>query len=342
VRAARLFGPGDLRVVDAPRPEPGPDEALVKVVAYSPYGTDLGVFHNIGGRYVSQYPVGIGADFSAVVHSVGAEVENVKPGDRVSALALDHCGECAKCREGKTNLCLDPVFAKAARQICCQEYTTVCARKLARLPDNVSFDDGAMLAGLVDALNAYERVSLKPGGLIAVVGVGAMGMAAVATFVALGLDVVAIGGTGARVDLVRRLGAKAVVPLERHDQDVSEAALALFPEGFPAVMETTTSRWGLEQAFALAACEGTIALTGGGELPALSWDIVNRELRVMGVRAGHHQAQALDLINQGRLDLKPTITGRFSLEQAPEAFDLLIGPRARDMGRVIIDVGTKD
>jgi threonine dehydrogenase-like Zn-dependent dehydrogenase len=68
--------------------------------------------------------------------------------------------------------------------------------------------------------------------------------------------------------------------------------------------------------------------------------VTQRELRIVGVRAGHHQLKALALIASGRLDLKPTIGARFPLERAAEAFELLAGPRAADMGRVIIDIGT--
>jgi threonine dehydrogenase-like Zn-dependent dehydrogenase len=121
MKAARLFGPADLRVVELPVPEPRPGQVLVKVVAYAPYGTDLGVYLNRHGRYVSEYPVGVGADFSGTVAAIGAGVEGLSVGDRVAALALDHCGQCDHCRKGLTNLCLSPDHASPARQTCCEE-----------------------------------------------------------------------------------------------------------------------------------------------------------------------------------------------------------------------------
>jgi threonine dehydrogenase-like Zn-dependent dehydrogenase len=340
MRAARLFGPKDLRVVDLPVPKPAADEALLRVIAYAPYGTDVSVYENRYGRYVSDYPVGIGADFSAVVEAVGADVRHLKPGDRVSACALNHCGACEKCRAGKTNLCRAPEYAVFRREACCDQYVTVPARKLARLPDEVTFDDGAMLAGVIEALNAFEKMGLSDGDSVAIVGVGAMGLGAVGTAAALGVQTVAIGGTGRRADLACRLGAKVAVRLESYNQDVTDAALAISPGGYAAVMETTISPWGLRQAFAIAAQEAVVAVTGGAELPVTSWDITERELRVVGVRAGHHQERGLELIARGQLDLKPTISARFPLERAAEAFELLSGPKARDIGRVIIDVGT--
>ena len=58
MRAARLFGPGDLRIVDLPMPVPGPGQVLVRVMTYAPYGTDVGTYLNRHGRSVSAYPVG--------------------------------------------------------------------------------------------------------------------------------------------------------------------------------------------------------------------------------------------------------------------------------------------
>jgi len=339
MRAARLFGPGDLRIVELPPPTPGPGQVLVKVVAYAPYGTDVGVYLNKQNRYVQAYPVGIGADFSGVIAAVGPDVLGLEVGERVTALALEHCGGCSNCTRGITNLCLDPAYAAPPRQTCCEEFTLVSARKIARIPEGVGFEDAAMLAGAVDALNAYEKMALTRGDDVAVVGVGAMGLSAIAAAVALGLNVVAVGGTGRRADLAADLGARAVVRLKAHGEDVRDRALALSPGGHAAVIETTASSWGLELAFAIAAPAACVAVTGGGALPLTSWDVVNRELRIVGVRAGHHQEQVLELIARGALDLKPTIAARFALDQAPEAFALLTGPRAADVGRVIIHCG---
>lgn len=338
MQAARLFGPGDLRIVPVPVPVPGPGEVLVRVMVYAPYGTCVNTFLNRHGRYVSDYPVGIGADFSGVIAVCGPGVTGLAPGDRVAALALDHCGACANCTIGRTNLCLDPGYATLVRQTCCEEYAIVSARKIAVLPDGVSFDDAAMLAGIVDALNAYEQMGLAAGDSVAVIGVGAMGLGAIATATALGLRVTALGGTGRRCALAQGLGA-TVYPIASHGADAAADLLGQVPGGVAAVIETTASDWGIAQAFAIAAPGGIVALTGGGALPLTSWDIVARELRIVGIRAGHHQQQALELIASGRLSLSSTISGRYPLARAGEAFARLAGDEAKHIGRLLIDIG---
>lgn len=337
MRAAQLFGPADLRIVDVPVPVPAKGQVLVAVKAYAPYGTDVGTYLNRYGRYVAQYPVGIGADFSGVVAALGEGVMGLKVGDRVAALALDHCGTCANCVKGRTNLCLDPAFKTLVRQVCAQEYTLVSACKLAVMPDAVSFEDAAMLAGIVDALNAFELMGLKEGDVLAVLGVGAMGQGAIAAAVAKGLKVTALGGTGKRVEMAATLGAKTV-PIASHGESLREKALALTAHGFDAILETTASEWGIAEAFAIAAPGAVVALTGGGQVPLTAWDVVDRELRIIGVRAGHHQAEAMELIAQGKLSLQSTVSGRFTLEEAGQAFAALAGEGAKDIGRFIITV----
>jgi len=339
MKAALLHGPEDLRVVEVDDPVPAPDQVTVRVVSYAPYGTDLGVYLNRGGRYPQPYPVGIGADFSGVIEKVGSEVEGWRPGDRVAALTLAHCGQCANCTAGKTNLCLNPGYRPPPRQVCCQEITPVYARKLGRLPDTVGFDDAAMMAGAADMLSARDKIRPQPGETMAVIGVGAMGWGGIAVAKALGLNVVAIGGTGKRAELARAVGANDVIPIAKHDEDVKERFLERYPGGVPLVVETTATEWGLRQAFQVAGMSARLVVTGGGAIAAQGWDIVMRELEVFGTRANHHQDETLDLLAQGRIDLKPTITHRFPLERAPDAFALLTGPESKDVGRVIIECG---
>ena len=339
MKAALLHGPSDLKIVDIRKPEPAPDEVIVRVVCYAPYGTDLGAYRNEGGKYINAYPTGIGADFSGVITEVGDAVLGFEAGDRVSALAMAHCGLCRNCKAGRTNLCLDESFLNAGRQVCCQVYAPVMARKLAKLPRTVTFEDAAMLGGIVDALNAFKMMRPQVGETIAVVGVGAMGWGAIGAAKAAGLVVIAVGGTGKRSDLAGNIGADHLVPITKHGEDVADKVLALRPEGVDCIIETSASNWGVSQCFPMIAPGGRIALTGAAApLPVTPWQLVHKDVAVFGVRAGHHQDLALRLIADGKIDLKPTITHHFRLDDAPEAFQLLTGPKSKDVGRVIINI----
>ena len=110
------------------------------------------------------------------------------------------------------------------------------------------------------------------------------------------------------------------------------------PGGVDCVIETTATDWGLQQSVGIAAPGARIAFVGGGPLPLSGWDLVAKELSVFGLRAGPRQDTALSLIANNRIDLKPTVTHRFSLEEIPKAFELLSGPDLEAVGRIMIDV----
>lgn len=338
MKAAQLFGPGDLRVVDIPMPIPGPEDVLLRVARFAPYGTDVGTFLNRGGRYGSNYPFGIGADFSGTVEAIGKDVRNVAVGDRVSALAMDHCGTCRNCRRGLTNLCLDSARLNAPRQVCCQTHTLVRANKLARLPQGVTFDDAAMLSGLVTVMNGLEMLDPAVDETVGIVGAGAMGWSAIAAARAMGRTMIVLGGARKRAQIARDLGADRLLEITAYDDDLASRLKETVPGGLPCVIETTATDWGLKQAFAIAGLGGRLALLGGSAAPATGWDLVARQLTVHGVRAGHHQEMVLDLIAAGRIDLKPTITHRFSLDDSPRAFALLTGADPEAVGRVMIEI----
>jgi L-iditol 2-dehydrogenase len=251
---------------------------------------------------------------------------------------MAHCGQCRNCRAGRTNLCLDESFLLADRQVACQTHTRVMARKLAKLPDGVSFEHGAMLGGIVDALNAFDMMKPKVGETMAVLGVGAMGWGAVATAKAAGLKVIAVGGRGKRSELAAAVGADRLVPIREHGEDVSTQVLSLAPGGVDLAMETSATDWGVQHCFACIGPGGRVAITGSpGQIPVSGWDLVRKEIAVFGIRAGHHQDVALKLIADGKIDLKPSVTHRMSLDEAPAAFRLLTGSQAKDVGRIIIN-----
>lgn len=338
MKAAWLYGPRDLRVVEVDVPEPGPDEALLRIVRFSPYGTDVNVYVGDPRLPNPGYPFGIGADLAGVIVRMGANVRGFALGDRVSAAALAHCGECAACRGGRTNRCVDPRFLNPPRQVACQEYALVHRGKLARIPDEVSFDDAALLVAAIDALNSYDRLAPAPGEPVAVIGVGAMGIGAIQAFAALGHPVLALGGTGSRAGLAQRLGAGRVYPLSRYDEDVSRQVLESYPHGLACVMETTCTDWGLAQALKIAAIGGRVAVTGGGPLGLKAWDLVYRDLTVFGSKAGYQQADALRMVAEGRLHPSAAVTHRWPLERAPEAFELLAGSGRADVGRILFEI----
>jgi threonine dehydrogenase-like Zn-dependent dehydrogenase len=337
MRQALLFGPADLRVVEVATPTPAAGQVTVRVLRSSPYGTDVEFYRGADLRHQPPYPVGLGADFAGVVEAVGPGVEGYAPGDRVVAMALYHCGDCRFCRSGQPNLCLRNVGGNDSRQECFQDVAIVWANKLARLPDGVSFDDGALLCGPMMGLNIFEKLRPKPGETTVVIGAGAMGLAQVPLAKHFGARTILIGQGAACLRIAGELGADVILDDRALGEGVAAAARQAAPDGIDCVVETTTSGWGIRLSLDLAGMGGRIAWIGGPPVSIDPWALVGKEITICGIRAGHHQQAALDLIANGRIDLKPAITHRVSLEELPAMFALLAGPDRGTVGRVIVE-----
>ena len=102
MQAARLIGPGTMRIEQVNGPEVGPGDVLVRVEAAGICGSDRHMFR---GEYPTALPVTLGHEFCGVVEAVGAEARRVKVGDRVTADPNIACGHCPACRSGRVNLC---------------------------------------------------------------------------------------------------------------------------------------------------------------------------------------------------------------------------------------------
>src|SRR5207302_375093 len=182
--AARLHGNRDLRVEQMPEPEGVPGgQVRVRPEWCGICGTDLHEYAH-GPLYTpaENLPQVIGHEFSAVVTEVGDGVTNVQVGDRVAVLPHVFCGSCYFCVRGRQGLCrslqLTGVtwpWGGLAEQAVVPSYQAI------PLPDEVSFEQGAILEPLASVVHAVERSGLKPGGSVLITGAGPIGQLAVLT-----------------------------------------------------------------------------------------------------------------------------------------------------------------
>src|SRR5436305_13882531 len=109
MRAAVLYGPGDLRVDDVPEPEPGPGEVVLRIESATTCATDVKMFQH-GHPALGPYPARFGHEFAGVVEARGPEVSRVEPGQPVFCADSAPCGRCPQCAVGRGNLCEDLQF----------------------------------------------------------------------------------------------------------------------------------------------------------------------------------------------------------------------------------------
>jgi L-iditol 2-dehydrogenase len=291
---------------------------VVQIEAVGVCGSDAAYF-TIGyiGDYVVDGPIILGHEAAGIVVQIGANVTQVVVGDRVAIEPGTPCRDCDQCRRGRYHLCPEFIFlATPPYDGALQQFLTIDGRNLFRMPDSMTFEEGAMLEPLSVGLWACNRASLEPGDDVLVTGAGPVGLLAAASARALGAGSVTVTDVSAfRLATAAGLGFMT----ERSEEPSSRKFDVLIEaSGAPGVLAAGLGR--LREA-------GRAAMVGMSKEDeiALPLSQLNRlELTIALVnRYRDTWPTAIQLVSSGRVDVKPLVTHRFSLDQTAEA--LLIG-----------------
>jgi D-arabinose 1-dehydrogenase-like Zn-dependent alcohol dehydrogenase len=271
-----------------------------------------------------------------VVAAVGAEVTNVKVGERVVPSLFFTCDECYYCRIGRHQQC---AHLKGILGVLCPgafaEYFKVPARNVFRLPDSISFEAGGLIAdAVVTAVHASRRGGLVAGGTGVVIGAGGVGLCLVQVLAASGVRVAAVDVDKAKLDSGSRSGAAAVFLA----QDAPSEALRWAGEdGVQCVFDCVGSAQSLENACRIVMNGGRVVVIGeqGDTLTVTSTAIAQRELEIVGSRNGTRQdlVESIRLVAKG--DVHPPIAARYSLTDVNRAIQRV---REGVAGRVVVQI----
>jgi (R,R)-butanediol dehydrogenase/meso-butanediol dehydrogenase/diacetyl reductase len=346
MRAAVYHGPHDVRIEERPIPVRAPGEVLLRVLRSGMCGTDASEWRDGPHLFPSATPHPVTGVAGPVVpgHQFNGEVVVADEagagsgGDPVASGAGVSCGECARCLEGRTNLCeryrtyglnLDGGMA---------EYASVDARVLAPIPDELATDAAGLAQPLAVGLHAARRAGAADGDRVVLIGAGAIG-----TFVLAGLlslvdaEVTVIDFAGPRLDRALRLGAAHVVAAG--DGAVEDARTLAGGSGADVVIEASGAPGQLANAIRIVRPGGTILQVG---LPSAHADIdlhplVVREVTIRTTNA-HVFAEdlrpALALLASGRL-ADELIDSVRPLGDLPDQLELLATGRLE--GKVLFD-----
>ncbi len=340
MRAVVVQEPGRFEVRgDVPVPVPGPGQALVKVMSTTVCATDQKI---VAGQFPgTRFPHTPGHEFAGEVAGVGPDVDELQPGDRVGVEVHAGCGRCARCLEGFYQLCENygrPEKGHAHVGFTVPgglaEYAVVPVKTLHRLPERLSWDEGAFTDNIGVALYAVERGCLRPGESVAVVGPGAFGALVVQVARAMGAGrVVLVGTRPERMARLERLGADALVAA-RGDEAVEGVKRALGGRGADVVVEFAGTPEAARQAIHMARRGGRVVLAGatgpGRELSGVDLStIVRGHLDIYGSLANPKgvSRRGLELIARGAVDVRPLITHHFRLDEFPEAWETFVERR---------------
>ncbi|PGH27448.1 hypothetical protein AJ80_00927 [Polytolypa hystricis UAMH7299] len=340
-----------LKQVEAPVLVPKPGEVLLHIKATGICGSDVH-FWKTGriGPLVVEGDCILGHEASGVILKVGEGVNNLKPGDRVAVEPGVSCGTCFVCSDGRYNLCADVQFAGVyPYHGTMQRYKTHPARWVHRLPDNVSFAEGALLEPLSVVMHGINSAGLSLGRGVLVCGAGPIGLIALAAARASGAHPVVITDIEPR----RLAFAKEFVPNcvtyqinpKLDAEGNGKAIRALFGQGEYFAPETILECTGIESSVCTAAYAvrrgGTIMVIGVGKaimnnLPFMHISLAEVKLLFIN-RYRDTWPAAIACLKGGILDLKKLVSHTFPLEKAKDALELSSDPRNGSIKVLVVD-----
>eukprot|EP01094_Clydonella_sp_ATCC50884_P022424 TRINITY_DN5137_c0_g1_i1.p1 TRINITY_DN5137_c0_g1~~TRINITY_DN5137_c0_g1_i1.p1 ORF type:complete len:348 (-),score=96.40 TRINITY_DN5137_c0_g1_i1:196-1239(-) len=325
--AAVLHGIDDLRLENVDLPILKENDVLVRVRSVGICGSDVHYWkHGRIGDFVVNAPMVLGHESAGEVVAVGASVRGLAAGDRVALEPGVPCRVCTHCKSGRYNLCAEvrflatpPVHGSMAN------FVAHPADFCFKLPDHVSFDEGAMLEPLSVGLHAAQRGGVSLGHTVLIVGAGPIGLMCMIAAKACGATRVLMSDLkSSRLAVARQLGAHDTFCVG--EAPTLEEAIASGAVPRPDVtFECSGAQRAIATAIKATASGGVVVLVGLGaaEVTIPIIDAATREVDLRGIfRYANTYPKALALVSSGVVDVKPVVTHRFPLEEMLQAFEI--------------------
>jgi L-iditol 2-dehydrogenase len=326
VKALVLKNYRQFAIEDFPNPVANAGDVLVRVRACGICGSDV---HGISGRRIP--PIIMGHEASGEIADVGAGVTRWKPGDRVTFDSTVSCGECWYCKRSDVNLCerrevLGVSCSDYRRHGAFAEYVSVPERILYRLPEQMTFEQGAMMEAVSVAVHAVKRTPLSPNSSVAVIGAGMIGSLQIQAVCAAGCQrLIAIDLDQDRLKLASRLGATDCI--KGDSPDLLERIRGLTDgRGVDAAFEVVGLTSTINTAINCVRKGGSVTLVGNitprVELPLQT--VVTREITLIGTcgSAGEYP-ECLKLVSEGKMNVTEFVSAMPPLSEGARWFERL-------------------
>ena len=346
-KACVLTGPGQFEIRDVEVKKPEKHEVLCKIRAVAICGSDPEIIRgDLAGTWPPSYPFIAGHEWAGEVVAVGEDVHDFQVGDRVAGEAHKGCGYCDNCKKGRYTLCLNYGKPSTGHEHygfivdgAYGQYQKYSIKSVTHMPDNVTFEEAAMCDTSGVALHGLELAGITPGGTVAVVGPGPIGLCAMRLAKAMGAAKAIMIGRGVRLCAAEKLGADFCVDFTKEDPVQAVRALT-GGLGVDEAFECSGAKGTFNQCVRMVRKGGRIALLGVAtddvmeELPFKY--IPHNEIAIFGSRANPNvSSKVLHLMSTGQLVVKDLITHRFSLEHFSDALDTFV-KRKENAVKVVI------
>lgn len=316
--------PHQAMVEDFPDPQAKAGEITIQVHRAGICGTDIHIYE---GGYLSDYPIIPGHEFAGTVVEVGAGVSEFAVGDRVAADPNIFCGSCVYCRTHRANQCKNFAAVGVTQNGAMAEYVAIPARTAVKMPDQMTFQQGAMIEPVSCVVYALQRLAVRPGDRAILFGAGAMGQQLVQALRSTGVSELAVVDVSdKKLELALQYGATHAVSAGK-----LESAFAAQDREFDIVVDATGIPAVIEQAFQFIGPAGKYLQFGVAPQSATvklpPFQLFNRDWTLIGSMAVHHTfIPAVHWISTERIVVDPIVTRVIGLREAEHYFKNVRNP----------------
>jgi 2-desacetyl-2-hydroxyethyl bacteriochlorophyllide A dehydrogenase len=334
---AMVTAPGKVEFHEHDLPLLGGKDVLVQIKAAAICGSDIHIFK---GRHPSvELPISIGHEAAGQIIAVGKEVSRHNIGDRVTIEPVIACEVCDFCKRGQYHLCMNISFQYRKGQGTFTSYFVASEERVFKLPENLSYEEGALVEPLSVALHAVKKSRVQLGQTSAVFGSGAIGLLVTTLVRRAGGNRLFVSDIDPfRLGKALEFGATDVInSLSADPVEIIMAKTAQMgvDRTFEAVgLETT-----LLQVLRVLKKGGNATLLGIFENPQVVLPVnmfVQREISLAGSQGYCWDFQdSIDLLENGVIDLKKLITHHLPLKDLQQGFEILTNPKEASIKVVV-------
>lgn len=316
-------------------------QVLVNIKRIGICGSEIHSYHGL--HPATFYPVVQGHEYSGVVMAVGSEVTVCKPGDHITARPQLVCGKCNPCKRGQYNVCEHLRVQAFQADGAAQDFFVVDDDRVAKLPEDMSLDYGAMIEPSAVGAHASNRTDVK-GKNVVVSGAGTIGNLIAQFCIARGAKNVLITDVSdLRLAKARECGIKHTLNITK--KTLKEAAQELFgEEGYQVGFEVAGVEVSIRSLMeTIEKGSNIVVVAVFAKDPALSmFYLGEHELRLIGSMMYRHEdyLTAIDYVSKGIVNLKPLVSNRFAFEEYDDAYKFIDTHRETSM-KVLIDFEQK-
>ena len=335
MKAQVFYDKENMKYEDVPVPELGPADVLVEVKRVGICGSDISYYYGLSpvDTPSGKGPIVLGHEFTGVVAKVGALPAKdglFQEGDRVVVNPVQHCNACYACYQGKTHQCQNLNVLGVSTDGAFADYVVSHYTGLFKLPDNVSFEEGAFIEPMACAVQGMRRLDIEPGQFVVVFGPGPIGIMMIQMAKSLGAGKVALVGTrDYRLEDGKEYGADFLFNVadsssKYYAKDLKQAMLdaaglrperAICPTGSNEAFETAVDVTG-ESAIIVH-----FGLPDGDaefKIPALEFHTMDKQIRSSWL-APMVWPETIRMLQEGLVDVSKLATHKYPLAETEQA-----------------------